>query len=162
MIYPTARLATLLALALLQGCATKGPTLPADLSPTPKLQDISNQPQGPCPLWVYRNQTFYKSISFDFDLPYASLNDVPVGKLGVGQTHCLNVPPGHYHLSVKEPNIFGPLLRAETIIDVAAGQTVYLRYAMDFAGFAVIGTVVNANSNHSLQLVSAQDWQARK
>jgi hypothetical protein len=159
----TARIAFTACLTLiLCGCATQVAPLQANLSPSPTAEELSSAPSGKCPLTIYRNQTSFKAISFDFDLPAAFINDMPVGKLRVGQTHCANVKPGRYQVAVKEPNIFGPVTKADAIIEVKEGQPLFLRFAMDFGGIAVIGTAVSASTQNRLQLVTEAAWEERR
>ena len=147
--------------ALIAGCATQEVALPANLSAAPTSEEIGSAPIGNCPLTIYRNQTSFKAISFDFDLPVAYINDVPVGKLRVGQSHCANVKPGRYLITVKEPNLFGPVDKAKTVIEVKQGQPIFLRFAMEFGSMAVIGTAVSMSTENSLQFVSEKAWQDR-
>jgi hypothetical protein len=151
-------------IAAISGCATQTPTLPPDLSPTPSLEAITAAPIGPCPLWIYRNQTWFKAGSFDFDLPVAYVNDVPVGKLRVGQTHCMNLKPGRYYVAVKQPDLVFPTrLLTGSVVEVKEGQSMFLRFAVEFGGgVTVIGTVVHLSTEKSLQRVTEQDWQQRR
>lgn len=148
--------------AILSGCATSEVALPSDLSLSPTPEEIASSPSGKCPLTIYRNKTSFKAISFDFDLPVAYINDVAVGRLRVGNSHCANIKPGRYFVVVKEPNIFGPVVKAKAVIEIKEGQSSYLRYAMNFGSLAVTGTAVSMNTQDSLQLVTEQDWLARR
>ena len=146
---------------LTAGCATQEKPLPADLAAAPSLEELSSAPAGKCPLTIYRNQTSFKAISFDFDLPVAYINDVPVGKLRVGQSHCANIKPGRYLITVKEPNLFGPIEKARTVIEIKPDQPTHLRFAIEFGSMAVIGTAVSVNTENSLQIVPESAWKSR-
>jgi len=84
------------------------------------------------------------------------------GKRRVGNSHCANVKLGRYLVTVKELNMFGPVVKARAVIDVKEGESSYLRYAMDFGSMAVIGTAVCMSTDDSLQLVSEQHWLSRR
>jgi hypothetical protein len=132
----------------LSGCATL-PSEPATAS-------------GGCSVHLYRNKTSFKAISFDFDLPVAYIDDSPVGKLGVEQTHCINLRPGHYRVAVKKPGLFRTTLLADMPLEVAEGKTVFVRYALEYGGLQGMGSTAYEVANSSLRQVSEQSWRERQ
>ena len=147
---------------LTAGCATPKMPLPADLAAAPSMEELHSAPTGKCPLSIYRNKTFIGSLAFDIDLPVAHINEVPVGKLRVGQSHCANVKPGRYLITVTMPVfIVGSVEKARAVIEVKPDQPTYLRYSSEIGGLTVIGTGVSVNTKDSLQIVPESAWLSR-
>lgn len=149
------------ACALATGCATRMEPPPSNLSPAPTAQEIGAQPEGKCPLTIYRNQTSFQSLAFDFELPVAYINEVPIGKLRVGQSHCVNVRPGRYFISVREPNLFNEVEKGRAVFELKEGQPVYLRFALNFGRLTVMGGAASVSTVGSMEIVSEQSWQDR-
>ena len=148
--------------AAFAGCASApAPTpVPSNLAATPQLGALRLPPEGPCPVWVYRNNTSFHALNPE--QPYVFVNDLRVDTLSIGQTYCLNLAPGKYQISVKEPILFMPALTAGTVVvEVTAGSTQYVRYSKEFGGVIPTGAGVGVTSTKKLDIVSKQAWEGR-
>lgn len=149
-----------LLLATLAGCASSPPAPPLDLSPTPVLGALRAPPKGECPVWVYRNNTYFHALNPE--QPYVYVNDLKVDTLSIGETYCLNLAPGKYQVSVKEPLLFMPVFDAGSlIIDVKEGTTQYVRYSKEFGSLIPTPLGVTVTSDKKLELVAKSAWVGR-
>lgn len=143
------------------GCASAPTDAPSNLSPTPQLGALRTQPiNGQCPVWIYRNNTSFHALNPE--QPYVFVNDLNVGTISIGQTYCLNLGPGRYQISVKEPILFMPAFTAgSVVVEVTEGSTQYVRYSKEFGGLIPTGAGVGVTSNKKLEVVSKQAWEGR-
>lgn len=151
-------LATVFSLA---ACATSPPALPPDISATPSLSEITSGTDRNCPVWIYRTNTFYHSGNPE--KPFVFVNELQVGGLGVSNTMCLNLKPGIYQVSIKEPIMFmpGPTSGALTV-EPKNGEVIYIRYSKEMGGVFVVGAAAGTTSKTSLSLSDRESWMARK
>lgn len=143
------------------GCASAPRSAPSNLSLTPQLGALRSPPNnGQCPVWVYRKNTSFHALNPE--QPYVFVNDLNVGTISIGQTYCLNLSPGRYEISVKEPILFMPAFAAgSVVVEVTEGSTQYLRYSKEFGGIIPAGAAVGVTSNKKLEVVSKQAWEGR-
>lgn len=146
---------------LIAGCAIAPSALPLDVSATPSLVDLKNSDEKACPVWVYRTDTFYHSANPEW--PFVYVNELKVDGLGVARTMCLNLKPGKYQISIKEPIMFmpGPTSGAITV-EPKAGGTIYIRYSKEMAGIFAVGATVGTTSKTSLSFSDRESWMARR
>lgn len=138
----------------LTGCALLSPPdLPTDLSPTPSFDVITSGKDDSCPVWMYRNKTFYHSANIE--RPFVYVNEQKIGELGVSDSMCLNLSAGRYQISMRESFLFMP---AETsnvlIVEPEIGKTIYVRYSKEITRFSY--------PESNLFLVDRQSWLERK
>lgn len=153
--------ATALVVGTIAGCASAPTVGPSNLSPTPQLSALRAQPNNSqCPVWVYRNNTSFHALNPE--QPYMFVNDLNVGTISIGQTICLNLGPGRYQISVKEPILFMPAFTAgSVVVEVTEGSTQYVRYSKELGGIIPTGVGVGVTSKKKLEIVSKQAWEGR-
>lgn len=146
---------------LLVGCASTPKVTPTDLSPAPNPDEVESAPQGECPVWIYRSNTSFHSLNPE--LPYVYVNDVRVGRLGVGRTFCMNLKPGKYEIAIREPIMFIPAHTSGTlVVEVSEGSTQFVRYSREMSGITVVTPgAVSFGSSKKIQLTTKQAWQDR-
>jgi hypothetical protein len=146
---------------LLVSCATTPLQLPPDTSSTPTLSQIKSSAYNACPVWIYRTDTFYHSGNPE--KPFVYVNELQVGGLGVANTMCLNLPPGKYQVSIREPIMFMPGSTSGAItVDSKNGEVVYIRYSKEMTGVFVVGTSAGTTSRTSLKFSDRKSWMARE
>lgn len=146
---------------ILAGCATAPPPLPSDASPTPTLTEIKSGTDKDCPVWIYRTNTFYHSGNPE--KPFVYVNELQIGGLGVSNTICLNLKPGKYQVSIREPIMFMPgSTSGALMVEPKNGEVIYIRYSKEMAGVFVVGAVAGTTSKTSLSLSDRESWMARK
>lgn len=153
--------AVALVVGTLAGCASAPTDAPSSLSPTPQLGALRAQPvNGRCPVWIYRNNTSFHALNPE--QPYVFVNELNVGTISIGETYCLNLGPGRYQISVKEPILFMPaFLAGSVVVEVSEGSTQYVRYSKEFGGIMSTGAGNAVTSKKKLDIVSKQAWEDR-
>ena len=93
-------IAALLALAL-AGCASAPKPEVDNLSAAPTADVINTPPVGPCPVWIYRNQTYFHLLNPREAFVY--VNEERVSTIGVENFLPSTWKPGKYVVSIREP-----------------------------------------------------------
>jgi hypothetical protein len=144
----------------LAGCTSAPPLTHSNLSATQQIDALRLAPNGPCPVWIYRNKTLFHALNPE--QPYVFVNDLKIDTLSIGQTYCLNLAPGRYQIAIKEPILFMPAFTAgSVVVEISEGSTQYLRYSKEFGGIIPTGAGVGVTSNKKLEIVSKQAWEGR-
>lgn len=153
-------IASLLALAL-AGCASVPKPEVDNLSAAPTADVINTPPVGPCPVWIYRNQTYFHSLNPE--KPFVYVNEERVSTIGVGETFCLNLKPGKYVVSIREPIFFMPgMTSGALVVEPSAGNTQYVRYSKEMDGIYIAGlNAVGVTSAKKLEFATKQAWEGR-
>ena len=145
----------------LSGCASPpsgSNTLPADLSATPSAASVLSSPAGECPVWVYRTQSSFHKLSPS--LPFIFVNGAEISKIGIGQTFCLNLAPGKYQVSSREPLLYMPGPVSGTVtLDVKAGEPAqYIRYSKELGAVIPMGSTVGLQSDSQFRMATKAEW----
>lgn len=144
----------------LAGCASAPPPTHSNLSATSQIDALRLPPNGPWPVWIYRNKTSFHARNPE--QPYVFVNNLKVDTLSIGQTYYLNLAPSRYQIAVKEPILFMPAFTAgSVVVEITEGSTQYLRYSKEFGGIITTGAGVGVTSNKKLEIVSKQAWEER-
>jgi len=132
----------------LSGCGASGPQFKA--SPTP---DAS----GNARLYVYRPDTMIGIINWD--VPFIHLDDRPLTRIRIGGYLVVPVPAGRHTLKTTE-SFMGKdtgKVRGQTVFEVEAGSTVFMRYTEKFKTFRPIilpnVTVIDSNGDFRFEPV---------
>ncbi|HAQ50828.1 MAG TPA: hypothetical protein DCR13_04695 [Gammaproteobacteria bacterium] len=110
---------------VISGCATTQKyLLPKDINSA----DLAT-------LYVYRTDTYFHSLNPE--KPFIYFNDRVIAKLGTGQSAVIKIPKGKHRLSVRQPTLFMPSYESNAFEhNFEAGQNYYVRYSLDFGGWA--------------------------
>jgi hypothetical protein len=136
---------------LFYGCATR----------TPFLHEAGLTAETSATLVVYRPQTYFHALNPE--RPFLYIDDKEVGTLSIGGALQLNLKPGSYRLSMREPILFMPAYESRAVsLDVKAGEAYYVRYAREFGGVSVIQGSALIASSTGFDVVPAEIGMARK
>lgn len=148
---------TIIALALLQGCAT-----PESPSKEPRAADLTDPSGKACNVWIYRNYTDFMVYALKSDLPMALVDEAEVGRMATGRSYCLSLPKGKHLLQVKLDDSWTKTYLLNHPFEVVEGKPMYIRYAIEYAGLMGMGTPGYKAANSSFREVTEQEWKVRE
>ena len=158
------RILLVLTILVLTACASPKPKQFEERQPLQSPNAVSTIPPTAsenCSVYVYRNKTTFHALNPE--QPFLYVGEEKIGRLAIGKSHCLHLPPGTHTISVKEPILFMPSYTSGRVeVKITGTAPIYVRYGREFAGIATAGSNTIAMANSSLQLVSENQWRARQ
>lgn len=149
---------------VLSACASPRPEQSQErklVQPLAAASTTSATPSPNCSVYVYRNKTSFHA--FNPEQPFLYVGEGKVGRLAIGQSHCLRLPPGKHTISVKEPILFMPSYTSGRVeVEVTGDTPIYVRYSKEFSGVVAAGSSTTVTGSSNLQPVSEDQWRARQ
>ncbi len=149
---------------MLSACATQRPEQPQEGKRVPLAAEVSTASVAPsenCTVHVYRNKTSFHALNPE--LPFLYVGEQRIGRLAMGNSHCLRLAPGKHTISVKEPILFMPSYTSGRMeVEVTGTAPIYIRYSKEFSGIVASGSGVTATGRSNLQAVSEDHWRSRQ
>lgn len=109
----------------------------------------------------YRTKTLFR-IS-DPEAPFIYLDGKVAAKLRVGQSKTIQVHPGTYKLSVREPILFMPSYESGSFeYEFKAGEIYYVRYSKDFSGVYSTTNSPVVTGSSTFQLTTKENYDLKQ
>lgn len=112
-------------------------------------------------LHIYRTKTAFHSLNPE--TPYIYLDEKVIASLRTGQANSVKIPEGKYRLSVRQPILFMPAYESDSFeYNFESGKDYYIRYSMDFGGFAPTGNSVTVTGTSNFSMGTKEDYELRR
>ncbi|GAA6170314.1 hypothetical protein NBRC116591_41290 [Sessilibacter corallicola] len=94
------------------------------------------------------------------EIPFIYLDDKVAAKLRVGESKVIQVRPGKYRFSVREPFLFMPGYESGSFThEFRAGETYYVRYSKNFGGVSGTANSPAVVGNTKFGLTTKENYE---